>query len=302
MVPAGLLERCTFPPAGTNVTCAVSGGADSLALLVLAVEAGCAVTAVHVDHGLRDGSSTEADLVAGVAERFGAGFATCRVEVAPGPNLEARARAARYGVLPADVCTGHTADDQAETVLLHLLRGAGLRGVGGMRDGAGSGVRRPLLALRRADTRAVCDVLDLKPLDDPMNADPRFSRVRVRHEVLPLLAEIASRDVVPVLARNAAVAAEAVDALDAWAATIDPTDVAALVAVPRPLARWALRLWLADVSGAEHPVDAASIERVLAVVDGAVRACEVVGGWRVARTAGRLRVEPPVRDPRGATT
>lgn len=291
MVPVGLLERCSFPSAGTAITCAVSGGADSLALVVLAIEAGCVVTVMHVDHGLRDGSGAEADFVATAAARFGAGFVARRVAVAPGPNLEARARAARYGVLPADVCTGHTADDQAETVLLNLVRGAGLRGLGGMRDGPG--VRRPLLALRRAETRAVCDAYDLVPLDDPMNADPRFTRVRIRHELLPMLDDIAARDVVPVLARNATLAAEAVDALDALADQVDATEVAALRDVPRPLARWALRRWLTRSTSAEHPVDAASIERVLAVVDGTTRACEVVGGWRVARTGGRLRVEPP---------
>ena len=85
-----LLTRTTFPAAGTDVTCAVSGGADSLALLVLAVAAGCRVTAAHVDHGLRAGSAAEADVVATAAARLGAGFRPLRAEVAPGPNLEAR--------------------------------------------------------------------------------------------------------------------------------------------------------------------------------------------------------------------
>src|SRR5205085_1693216 len=116
---AGLLDRCWFPPAGSEVTCAVSGGPDSLALLVLAVHAGCSVTAVHVDHGLRAGSDAEADVVAAAAHRFGARFRAERVAVGAGPNLEARARAARYRMLPSDVLTGHTADDQAETVLLN---------------------------------------------------------------------------------------------------------------------------------------------------------------------------------------
>ena len=123
---ADLLARCTFPAAGSAVTCAVSGGADSLALLVLAVEAGCAVTAAHVDHGVRDASELEAQRVRVIAERLGAGFVAHRITVAPGPNFEARARQARYAVLPADVLTGHTADDQAETVVLNLLRGPGL--------------------------------------------------------------------------------------------------------------------------------------------------------------------------------
>ncbi|MCB1016512.1 MAG: 7-cyano-7-deazaguanine synthase, partial [Acidimicrobiales bacterium] len=95
------------------MTCAVSGGPDSLALLALAVAAGLEVTAVHVDHGLRPGSGREAEVVEAAAERFGARFSARRVTVVEGPNLEARARAARYAALPPDACTGHTADDQA---------------------------------------------------------------------------------------------------------------------------------------------------------------------------------------------
>ena len=92
---ADLLARTTFPPAGTTVTCAVSGGPDSLALLALATEARCVPTAVHVDHGLRAGSAAEAELVAAAAERLGAAFRAETVHVDPGPNLEARARSAR---------------------------------------------------------------------------------------------------------------------------------------------------------------------------------------------------------------
>ena len=112
-----LVGRCTFPAPGTPLVCAVSGGADSLALLVLATEAGCRVTAVHVDHGLRPGSDAEAAVVASAAARYGCEFRSVRVVVADGPNLEARARAARFEVLGPDAATGHTADDQAETVL-----------------------------------------------------------------------------------------------------------------------------------------------------------------------------------------
>jgi tRNA(Ile)-lysidine synthase len=283
-----LLDRCRFPAAGSPLTCAVSGGADSLALLVLAAAAGCDVTAVHVDHGLRSGSAAEADLVARVASQVGAAFRSCRVAVEPGPNLEARARAARYAALPPDVCTGHTADDQAETVLLQLLRGGGLAGFAAMRAGA----RRPLLGLRRHETRALCASLGLQAVDDPMNVDPRFARVRVRHEVLPLLDEVARRDVAPLLARNAELAADALDALDAAIRDVDPADVHALRALPRPLARWALRRWLTEQTMSGYAPDAAAVDRVLAVVDGTVRAAEITGGWRVARTANRLRVEP----------
>ncbi|MDP9440854.1 MAG: tRNA lysidine(34) synthetase TilS, partial [Actinomycetota bacterium] len=147
-----MLERTTFPPPNTAVRCAVSGGADSLALLVLAVRAGCVVTAVHVDHGTRSGSSGEADAVAEVAAGLGAGFEARRVRVQQGPNLEARWRAARLEALPPGALTGHTADDQAETMLLNLMRGAGLDGLAGIRPGP----TKPILTLRRADTRRVC--------------------------------------------------------------------------------------------------------------------------------------------------
>src|SRR5436190_5711991 len=158
-----LLARCRFPPASSPVVCAVSGGADSLALLVLACAAGLAVTAVHVDHGLRPGSADEAGVVAEAAARFGAEFRSERVTVAEGPNLEARARDARYAVLSVDVLTGHTSDDQAETVLVNLLRGAALDGLAGMRDDG----RRPILALRRSETAGLCAALGLEPVADP---------------------------------------------------------------------------------------------------------------------------------------
>ena len=283
-----LLSRCLFPPPGTMTTAAVSGGADSLALLVLATAAGLRVDAVHVDHGLRPGSAREADVVREAAARLGAGFRSERVVVEPGPDLEARARAARRAVLPADAMTGHTADDQAETLLLNLVRGAGLDGVAAMRPS----LRKPLLALRRAETSTVCRDAGLDPVVDPSNTDPAHRRNRVRHEVLPLLEDVACREVVPLLARTSALAGQDAELLDALAAAIDPRDVRALVAAPEPLARRALRRWLV----AEHPPyppSAAALERVLAVARGEAVATDVGGGVRVARTGGRLRTERP---------
>jgi tRNA(Ile)-lysidine synthase len=276
------LSRCTFPAAGAVVTCAVSGGADSLALLVLACAAGLEVTAAHVDHGLRSGSAAEAAVVEDAARRFGAAFQAERVRVDPGSNLEARARAARFAVLPADVLTGHTADDQAETVLLNLLRGAGLAGLAGM-----SSERHPLLRLRRAETRALCAELGLEPVDDPGNRDPAWLRNRVRHEVLPLLADVAGRDLVPVLTRQAALLRDEAALLDELADTLDPTDARALAAAPAALARRAVRRWL----GGDHPPDAATVERVLAVARLEAEGCDVGAGRSVRRTGGRLRIE-----------
>lgn len=267
------------------MACAVSGGADSLALLVLACAAGLDVTAVHVDHGLRPGSAAEADVVRDAAARFGAAFVSERVDVAPGPNLEARARAARYAVLPPGALTGHTADDQAETVLLNLLRGAGVDGLAGIRPGP----TKPLLALRRADTRALCAELALSPVDDPSNRDPSLRRNRVRHELLPLLDAIAARDVAAVLARQAALLADDAALLDELADAIDPTDARALAAAPPALARRAVRRWL--YAGCEHPPDAATVDRVLAVARGDAKGTDVGGGRAVRRSHQRLFVE-----------
>ncbi|MGY6502508.1 MAG: tRNA lysidine(34) synthetase TilS [Acidimicrobiales bacterium] len=263
----------------------MSGGPDSLALLVLARAAGLDVTAWHVDHGHRPGSGEGEAVVAAAADTVGAAFRAVSVCVEPGPNFEARARRARYGALPDGVLTGHTADDQAETVLLNLMRGAALDGLAGMRP-----ENRPLLALRRHETRAVCAAVGLHPVDDPTNDDPAFRRNRVRHELLPLLDDIAGRDVAPVIARQSALVRDAVGALDTAAATLDPTDGRALAAAPLALARVAVRRWITDETGLGHPVDGAAVERVLAVARGTARGADVVEGWSVRRTDGRLRL------------
>ncbi len=285
-----LLSRCAFPAAGAPLACAVSGGADSLALLVLATAAGCDVTAIHVDHGLRAGSAAEAQVVLGAAARLGARFESHRVSVRSGPNLEARARAARFSVLPADVATGHTMDDQAETILINLLRGAGADGLAGMEPGG----RHPLLALRRSETHALCAAVGLTPVCDESNADPAFVRNRVRHELLPLCAEVAGRDPVPLLARQAGVLRAEVALLDTLAALVlpDPAEARAVAAAEPALARRALRRWLREAGGTGHPPSLAEVDRTLAVAAGAAVGTELAGGRRVRRSGGRLRVEP----------
>ena len=291
--PSVLLPHCRFPEEGAPLTCAVSGGADSLALLVLAVSAGCRVTAVHLDHGLRPTSATEAQVVADAAARFGAGFRSERVEVAPGPNQEARARAARRAILPPGTATGHTADDQAETVLLNLMRGAGRDGLAGMRPGP----TKPILALRRSQTHALCAELRLEPVVDPSNLDPAFRRNRVRHELLPLLDSIAQRDVVPVLTRQAGLLRDEGDLLDELASSLDGHDGPALAAAPPALARRAVRRLVGAYSADDgpspstHPPSAAAVERILRVAGREAVACEVPGGIRVRRSGGRLHVE-----------
>jgi tRNA(Ile)-lysidine synthase len=280
------------------VVVACSGGPDSLALLALAAEAGLAPVAVHVDHGARPESAAEPDVVAGFAARLGTGFAAEAVSVAPGPNFEARARAARYEALERArarlgatvVLVGHTRDDQAETVLLNVLRGAGPSGLAGMPARRGT-VVRPLLEVARADLAAVCRRLGLDPIDDPMNADPVHRRVWLRREVIPALERGARRDLRAVLARQAAVAREESDFLDGLAGDVLATaleDAAlrgkTLLAAPVAVARRAVRLWLGP-----PPPSSTDVERVLAVARGEHRAVEVAGGVEVRRSGGLLR-------------
>ena len=274
-------DQCTFPSNGP-IHCAVSGGADSSALLILASMTGEEVIAHHVDHGLRPNSSIESDRVARLANQVGAKFRSVAVSLEEGPNLEARARSARFDALPDDVFTGHTADDQAETIILHLLRGGGPDALAGMGD-----EHHPIIKLRRADTESVCQIFEWTPVEDPTNEDPRFRRNRVRHEVLPLLNDVAERDVVPLLIRAGEIAEKDADLLDQLAQEIDVTDAAALASAPIALARRSIRAWLRG----EHPPDLASVERVLQVARGEALGTEITGGRSVRRTNGKLRLE-----------
>ena len=285
-VPARLVQGCTFSPGPHELALAVSGGADSLALLALACAAGRHAVAYHVDHGLRPGSADEADVVREVAARFGAGFVALRVTVERGSNLEARARAARYAALPAGVATGHTQDDQAETVLLNLLRGAGPDGLAGMRPGP----THPILALRRSDTRRLCSTLALSPVHDASNDDVAHLRNRIRHDLLPALSAAAARDLVPVLARQAGHFAAESELLDELAAGVAPPDARALAAAPAVLARRAIRRWLRVLNPEGHPPDSATVERVLEVATLRTRAGEIGGGRSVRRSGGVLSV------------
>ncbi|MDP2774743.1 MAG: tRNA lysidine(34) synthetase TilS [Nocardioides sp.] len=210
-----------------TVLVACSGGADSLALLAAAVfetrAAPGRVVGVTVDHGLQDGSAEHTARV--VAQMVGLGAdetASARVQVEPsGQGPEAAAREARYAVLQemaghfdaAAVLLGHTLDDQAETVLLGLTRGSGGRSIAGMRP-AFDGFRRPLLGIRRSQTEGACRAEGIDYWTDPHNEDPRFTRSRVRHTVLPMLERELGPGVAETLARTAEQLRPDMEALD----------------------------------------------------------------------------------------
>lgn len=281
-----LLARCRFPQPGTEVVCGVSGGADSSALAVLAVAAGCVVRIVHVDHGLRPAAAaSERGLVEALGRRLGAEVHVVGLRLSDGPDLEGRAREARRRALGPGALLGHTADDLAETMLLHLLRGTGPEGIVSMDPEV-----RPILGLRRAETVDLCDALGLEVVDDPHNRDPRLRRARVRHELLPLLDDVAGRDVVPLLVRHADLQRDANVVLAAHSTSIDPTSAVELRDAPPALARLAVRRWWREVTDEAYAPDAAALERILDVARGGRRAADVHGGWAVTRSAGRLEL------------
>jgi len=296
---AGVTDRVVgLDDVTAPVVVGCSGGPDSLTLLAVAVDRRLDPIAVHVDHGLREGSGAESATVARAAQELGARVDLRKIEVAPGGNLEARAREARYEALhhaadehgARDVLVGHTADDQAETVLLALLRGSGSAGLAGMALRRGR-IVRPLLEVRRADTEASCIALGLDPVRDPTNEDPSYRRAWIRHVGLPLLSTAASRDLVPVLARQANVLREESEYLDslaraAWPPDPDDPAAACLAQLPGPLGRRAVRCWLGP-----PPPSFDEVERVLAVARGEARATQLTGGRCVRRTRGRLVVE-----------
>lgn len=213
---------------GDRVVVGVSGGADSVALLhaLLALAPGLALTlhVVHVDHRLRPDSARDAGFVRALGRRLGVPVDVVPVTVGAG-SVEAAARAARHAALDAAasrlgaqrIALAHTADDQAETVLMRLLAGTGSRGLAAIPPVRGRLIR-PLLDARRADVVAALERAGLDWLEDPANRDPRFLRNRVRHHLLPRLAAALGADPTARLVRVARLARETADAVERIAA------------------------------------------------------------------------------------
>lgn len=283
---------------GADVCVGLSGGPDSLALTACAIRSGLSVRALVVDHALQDGSDAVAADAAAAARRLGARPQVLAVEVGRSGGPEAAAREARYGALDdaragAPVLLAHTADDQAETVLLGLARGSGARSIAGMRPW-NPPWGRPLLGIRRAQTLAACTELGLHPHHDPHNRDPRFTRVRLRAEVLPLLDDVLHGGVVEALGRTASSVRADNEALDQLAddlyrrATVDEEvkadelDVDGLHGVPAAVRTRVLRRWLLDV-GATEPTHRVICAVDDLVIDGRSRAQVAIGGDPTAR-------------------
>ena len=274
---------------GETILVAVSGGADSVALLHLLLELApewrLRLHVLHVDHQLRAESAADAGFVQALCARLGVPVEVATVAVDRRGSLEASARAARYAVLEAcadrvgadRIAVGHTADDQAETVLMRLLQGAGVRGVAGIPPVRGR-IIRPLIEVRRSALETELSHAGLSWVDDATNRDPKFLRNRIRLELLPLLADSYNPDVAASLARLASVARETVTALErtaaaeldrlaTWSDGAVAVRLDVLRALPRPVAAEVLRQAAARL-GSRAPLRAwahRGLARVLAV-------------------------------------
>lgn len=309
-----VLAGDTSGPGDRRILVAASGGADSTALLgllgLLAPGDGLGLCVGHVDHGLRPESHDEAAAVAALASTRGLECRITRVDLRPGPGLPARAREARRAALRAQaaalgasrIALGHTATDQAETVLLHLTRGAGLDGAAAM-SAIDPPWIRPLLGVTRSETAALCRRLGLGFVDDPTNHDPASPRVRLREQVLPIL-----RAHNPAIERSLGAlsrqARDADEALEVWAerealARRVPAEggglrwrVDDLATLPRAVRTRALRRMLL-AAGADR---AALGERVVADIDRALAAREAARGRHGAALGPReWHLRPKVR-------
>ncbi|MBW1598928.1 tRNA lysidine(34) synthetase TilS [Streptomyces sp. JJ38] len=326
-VPGSPSLRADGPAPLVLVAC--SGGADSMALAsALAFEAprlGLRAGAVTVDHGLQDGSAARAREVADRLAALGlAPIESVAVTVGRGPGPEAAARDARYAALDAAavrtgaaaILLGHTRDDQAETVLLGLARGSGTRSLSGMaavsgsltgEPGAERRYRRPFLAVDRQTARKACLVQSLPVWDDPHNADPAFTRSRVRHEAMPTLEKALGKGVTEALARTAQLSRDDADALDAWAAEaesrarISPPgrtrqretvvlDVTPLAALPPAVRRRVLRRAAIEAGAPAGSLFARHVEETDRLITGwrGQRALNLPGRVEALRQGGTL--------------
>nr|WP_233262099.1 tRNA lysidine(34) synthetase TilS [Vitiosangium sp. GDMCC 1.1324] len=309
-----------FGLVGGSVLLAVSGGADSTALLVGTARVREAlslrVEVATLDHGLRPEAQQEVLAVARLAARWAMPFHVRALHLSPGSGVEARAREARYAALEElrrerglqVVATAHTASDQAETLLMRLVRGTALRGAAGIHQ-ARPFLVRPLIERTREEVEAFLAEQGVFFTTDPMNVDPAFLRTRIRYEVLPRLERAAGFPVVRHLAAFARLAAEDEALLGtladgAWGRLVLPDgslDVVGVRALEPPLRRRVLARLLSE-AGAE--VDDASLARVMRAVETGravtLRGGHSPGGLQLRTTGGRVRCvrpEPPGEPP-----
>ena len=285
----------------------LSGGGDSVCLLDVAVRLDARVSALHVNYGLREGAEADEEFVRALCSGLGVPLFAERVELGSGGNLQERARDARYALAErlaeGDFAAGHTASDQAETVLYRLAVSPGSRALHGMAARRGRLVR-PLLGVTREEVRSYLRSRGLEWREDPSNADRRFARARVRHDLMDALRTIgpAAERTIAETARELREEAEVLDAAVADALGVlggGPAVSASELGRQPPAVRRLVLRHLAEQAGGE--LGAGDTERILALGGRGSKSLDLGGGVRVVVEYGTLRFtlagEPPVPDP-----
>jgi tRNA(Ile)-lysidine synthase len=283
--------------AGEPLLVMLSGGADSVCLLDVAVRLGARVSALHVNYGLRgEASDRDEAHCRALCSALGVPLEIERVSLPASGNLQAEARDRRYALAERcghDYAAAHTASDQAETVLYRLAVSPGRRALLGMEARRGRLVR-PLLEATREDTREHCRARGLEWVEDASNADPRFARARVREEVLPALRSLnpaAERAIVEtsrLLRDEAEVLESAVGEVLGRLGEVAP-ELAELRALPPGLARLVLRRLAEAASGGAHALSRADADAILALGERGSASLDLGGGLRAVAEYGTLR-------------
>jgi tRNA(Ile)-lysidine synthase len=274
------------------LTVALSGGGDSAALAFLVHERDLSAASVHIDHGLA-GSPMLRQAAIDIAAALDMDLEIIEVEVGKGPSPEGQARQARYEVLDGwdgSVLTAHTRDDNAETMLINLIRGTGAAGLAGIPYHRPPTIYRPMLAITRDEAREMAALAGLAFRDDPMNSDPALARNRVRHQIIPRLREMNPR-VVDALARAAVTITADSTLLDEMVEQIDTTAgvaIGILITLPRPLADRVLGRVITS-SGVELTED--RLQRAWSVVDGSAPSQDLAGGLTLRRSGALIVIE-----------
>ena len=298
----GAARESGLVPAGEPLLVMLSGGADSVCLLHVALELGAAVSALHVNYGLRDEAGGDEEHCRALCASLGVELVSERVTLPDAGNLQAHAREARYrlaeGLAAGDYASAHTASDQAETVLMRLAVSPGRRALLGMEPRRGRLVR-PLLGATAEETRAHCRAHGLSWREDASNSDPRFTRTRAREGLLAELRSLgpsAERTV----AETALLLRDEAEVLDAAVADAleglgggPVVELAGVAALPRALARLVLRSLAEAAAGGPRALSRADVDAVLRLGEsGGSRSVDLGEGLQAVVEYGTLRFRP----------
>lgn len=260
-----IAEKAVLPEGHLNL--AVSGGADSVALMCIVYHLGRTASVHHVNHGIRDASNDEAKIVQELAENFQFDFFLYETTIGF-QNMEENARQARQDFLPEDVLTAHSFEDKVETVIMNFMRGATSKGFSPMTD-------KPLINITANELDSIVVYYDVSPCVDSTNFTQEHVRNRVRHELIPLMTDISGTNIAKPIIRNSQIALEESEYLDQIASKIDITQCKTAKTENIVILRRATRMWIEE--NISHKYSEVNITNLVSVVQGETLGTQIAG-------------------------